>query len=165
MNIKYEGSEPLIEKESYIGEGCKIIGNVTIKKNVNIWFNTVIRGDINSVFIDENTNIQENSSIHVSDDAKTVIGKNVTIGHNAIIHGCTIEDNCLIGMGSTILDKAVIGEGSIVGANALVTRGKIIPKNSLVLGSPAKVVKEIDVAEDNITHAKEYAKLSKKYKC
>ncbi|MFV0520400.1 MAG: gamma carbonic anhydrase family protein [Lachnospirales bacterium] len=165
MLIKFLDKTPKLDFDTtFIGEGAKLIGDVTIKDNVNIWYNAVIRGDESYISIDENTNIQENCTIHVSQNQPTTIGKNVTVGHNAILHGCTIEDNCLIGMGATILDGAVIGYGSLVGANALVTSGTIIPKNSLVLGSPAKVVKEKDFSEDNLTHAKHYVALSKNYK-
>ncbi len=165
MLIKFLDKEPSLADDSvFIAEGAKIVGDVTLGKNVNIWYNAVIRGDIENVTIGENTNIQENCTVHVSPNFSTTIGKNVTVGHNAILHGCTVEDNCLIGMGATVLDGAVIGEGSIVGANALVTGYTIIPKHSLVLGSPAKVVKEVDYTEANIEHAKEYLDLVEKYK-
>lgn len=165
MLIDFMDKKPTLKDDSiFIADGSKIVGYVTLDSNVNIWYNVVIRGDIEPIYIGENTNIQENSTVHVSPNFKTTIGKNVTVGHNAIIHGCEIEDNCLIGMGATILDGAVIGEGSIVGANALVTGKTIIPKHSLVLGSPAKVVKEFDYTDENIEHAVEYINLAKKYK-
>ncbi len=165
MLIKFLDKEPSLADDSiFIAEGAKVVGDVALGKNVNIWYNAVVRGDLEKVTIGENTNIQENCTVHISPNFPTVLGKNVTVGHNAIIHGCTIADNCLIGMGATVLDGAVIGEGSIVGANALVTGNTIIPKHSLVLGSPAKVVKEVDYTEANIDHAVEYVDLAKKYK-
>ncbi len=164
MIVKYNNTKPTIVDESvFIAEGAKVIGNVTLKQNSNIWFNAVLRGDDCNITIGENTNIQDNCTVHVDHDTPTIIGNNVTVGHNAIIHGCVVEDNCLIGMGATILDGAVIGAGSIVGANSLVTGKTVIPPNSLVLGSPAKVVKEISVVENNINHAKRYVSLSKEY--
>ncbi len=164
MLIKYLDKNPkLLSDDIFIADGAKIIGDVNIHKNANIWYNAVLRGDEDSITIGESTNIQDNCTVHVAHDIPTKIGNFVTVGHNAVIHGCTIEDNCLIGMGATILDGAKIGEGSIVGANALVTGNTVIPPNSLVLGSPAKVVKEISANEDNISHANLYVKLSKDY--
>ncbi len=164
MFIKFKWKEPVCNEEVFIADGVKIIGDVKLEKGTNLWYNAVIRGDVNSVTIGENTNIQDNCTVHVSDETSTSIGKFVTVGHNAIIHGCTIEDYCLIGMGATVLDGAVVGEGSVVGANALVTGNTIIPPNSLVLGSPAKVIKEIDAIKSNKSHAIRYFELSKDYK-
>ncbi len=164
MNISFKGKSPnLLSDNIFIAEGAKIIGNVTLHSKCNIWFNTVLRGDIASITVGSNTNIQDNCTVHVNNNINAEIGSNVTIGHNSIIHGCTIEDNCLIGMGSVILDAAIIGTGSIVGANSLVTSNTIIPPNSLVLGSPAKVVKVIDAQEANVKHANDYFKLAKEY--
>ncbi len=164
MFFKYKDKEPKkIGDNIFVAEGAKVIGDVTLNSGSNIWFNAVLRGDDDSITIGNNTNIQDNCTVHCSKGTPTVIGNYVTVGHNAVVHGCTVEDNCLIGMGATILDGAVIGEGSIVGANALVTGNTIIPPNSLVLGSPAKVVKEIQVCEDNIHHAKCYCDLAKDY--
>ncbi len=163
MLIKFQGKEPICNGEVFIADGVKVIGDVKIEDGANLWFNAVIRGDDNYITIGENSNIQDSCSVHVSVELPTIIGKNVTVGHNAVVHACTIEDNCLIGMGATVLDGAVIGAGSIVGANALVTGNTIIPPNSLVLGSPAKVVKEINASKANEEHAIEYVALSKKY--
>ncbi len=164
MIIPFRNKKPnLLSSEIFIADGAKIIGNVTIHPKCSIWFNAVLRGDIAEITIGSNTNIQDNCTIHVDDTNNTKIGSNVTIGHNAIIHGCTIEDNCLIGMGSTILDGAVIGSGSIVGANSLVTSNTIIPPNSLVLGAPAKIVKSINVYNDNLEHAEKYFEIAQEY--
>ncbi len=164
MLIEFRGNSPKIESSVFLAEGVKIIGAVELRDNVNVWYNAVIRGDINKITIGKNSNIQENSTVHVSVDAEVVIGDNVTVGHNAIIHGCKIGTNCLIGMGAIVMDNAVIGEGSIVGAGTLVTENTIIPKNSLVLGSPGRVIKEIDVSKLNDSHAFGYTELAKKYK-
>ncbi len=164
MIIKFKDKTPnLLSNDIFIADGAKIIGDVTLHSQCNIWYNTVLRGDTAKITVGFNTNIQDNCTVHVSNEYNTEIGCNVTIGHNAIIHGCTIEDNCLIGMGSVILDGAVIGSGSIVGANSLVTSNTLIPPNSLVLGSPAKVVKTIDVQDINKTHAVKYFDLAKNY--
>ncbi len=164
MFIKFLDKEPCVIGDIFVADGAKIIGDVTLCDGANIWFNAVLRGDEESITIGANTNIQDNCTVHIGYGFPTVIGNNVTVGHNAIIHGCKIEDNCLIGMGATVLDGAIIGKGSIVGANALVTSNTVIPPNSLVLGSPAKVVKENDFNKSNEEHALGYVKLSKKYK-
>ncbi len=164
MVLEFEGIEPNVLGQIFIGDGAKVIGNVTLENGVNIWYNAVVRGDENEIYIGKNSNIQDNCVVHVTEQYSTKIGDNVTVGHNATIHGCTIENNCLIGMNAVILDGAHIGEGSIVGANAVVTGGMKIPKNSLVLGTPAKVVKEIDKSEENKLHAENYVKLANKYK-
>lgn len=143
----YKGTLPQIHKETFIAAGAHIIGQVVIARGVSVWFNAVIRGDMDSIIIDENSNVQDNAVIHVADNAPVKIGKNVTIGHSAVIHGCEIGDNCLIGMNATVLDGAKIGDNCIVGANALVPAGKKIPPRSLVVGVPAKVVRELSEEE------------------
>ncbi|MFO7677723.1 MAG: gamma carbonic anhydrase family protein [Thermoplasmatota archaeon] len=153
-----------IDKSSFIAPSAVIIGKVTIGKNCGIYPHAVIRGDQNTISIGDGSNVQDCCVIHVNEKFSVSIGKNVSLGHCAMVHGATIEDNCLIGIHSTILDGAVIGSGSIIGANALVTAGTKIPKNSLVLGVPGKVVKQdknfIDVIKSN---AEVYKKLSKKH--
>ncbi len=164
MLISYKNIKPvLLSTDIFIADGAKIIGNVTLHPNSSIWFNSVLRADCAKIVVGSNTNIQDNCTVHVGEDINTIIGANVTIGHNAVIHGCIIEDNCLIGMGSTILNGAVVGTGSIVGANSLVTMNTVIPPNSLVLGSPATVVKSINVTSDNISRANNYSTLAKDY--
>jgi len=148
MILSFRNKTPDIPKSSYVSESVDIIGDVILGENTNIWFGTVIRGDMNYIRIGSGTNIQDNSTIHVTTKtAPTIIGSNVTIGHNALIHGCTIEDNCLIGMGSIIMDKAVIGAGSIIGAGALVVPGTIVPEGSLFIGQPARMAREVTEAE------------------
>lgn len=131
----------------FIADTASVYGKVEMKENVNIWFNVAIRGDINTVFIDEGTNVQDGSILHVDTTHPLTIGKYVTIGHACIIHGCTIEDNVIIGMGATILNGAIIGENSIVGANSLVTQNKVFPPGMLIMGSPAKVVRPLTKKE------------------
>lgn len=143
----YLNTEPKIDASVYIAQGAIVLGSVELKKNVSIWHNAVLRGDINHIFIDEGSNIQDCAVIHLADDFGVRIGKNVTVGHSAVIHACEIEDECLIGMHATILDGAVIGKNSIIGAGSLVTKGSKIPEGSLVLGSPAKVVRPLSDEE------------------
>ena len=126
-------------KSVYLAPNATVVGDVQMGENVNVWYGAVIRGDHGTITIGDGTNIQDNAVLH---DGLT-LGKNCTVGHGAIVHGCTVEDNCLIGMGATILDGAVIGEGSIIGAGALVGEGKVIPPRSLVVGVPGKVIREV----------------------
>lgn len=156
---------PEIDDSVFVAENAIVIGKVNIKKDSNIWYNVVIRGDVNKISIGEKTNIQDFTMIHVADNYFTEIGNNVTIGHKAMIHGCIIKDNCLIGMGAIILDGAVIEENVIIGAGSLITQGKTIPKNSLVIGSPGRVIRELTIEEINYLKisADGYVKLSKQY--
>lgn len=147
MIKRYMGQSPVIHEEVYISETAVIIGKVTLKKNSNVWFGAVLRGDMESITIGENTNIQENSVVHVDKNDKVIIGDNCTIGHNAIIHGCTIGNNTLIGMGAIILNGAKIGNNSIVAAGALVTQNKQFEDGVLILGSPAKAVRKLTEEE------------------
>jgi Carbonic anhydrases/acetyltransferases, isoleucine patch superfamily len=144
-------------------KNATIVGNVDFSENVNIWYGAVIRADAGPIKIGENSNVQDNCVLHGNVNNMTVIGKNVTIGHAAVIHGCKIEDNVLIGMNSTILDDAVIGEGSIIGANALVPSGKIIPPRSLVLGVPGKIIRQVteEEVQETINNALWYVEMAK----
>ncbi len=137
----------------YIGENVILKGNYSISDQCSIWHNSVIRADSDTITIQENTNIQDLVMVHTGFGQSPVhIGKNVTIGHSAIIHGCTIGDNCLIGMGAIIMNHAKIGNNCIVGAGALITENKTFPNNVLILGSPAKVIRELTKEEiQNIT--------------
>ena len=166
MVMEFEGVTPKIDENTYISESVDIIGKVNVEENVNIWFGTRLRGDMNNIIIGENTNIQENSVVHVDINSPCIIGKNVTIGHGTIIHGCSISDNVLVGMGSIILNNAKIGNNTIIGAGSLITQGKEFPEGVLILGNPAKVVRKLTQAEiENIQcSADNYVRLSKKYK-
>lgn len=150
MIKEFEGITPKLDEKVFIADGAKVIGDVTIKEFGSIWFNTVARGDVNRIEIGRYTNIQDNSVVHVADDFPTIVGDFVTVGHNATLHGCVIEDHCLIGMSATVLNGAVVGKGSIVAAGALVRENQIIPPNSLVVGVPGKVVKTINENWDSI---------------
>ncbi|MDD3342966.1 MAG: gamma carbonic anhydrase family protein [Sulfurospirillaceae bacterium] len=156
MIISFQGLTPNIGKGVFVAPSADVIGDVIVGENSSIWFGVVIRADIHHVHIGQNTNIQDMSMIHVthytlpdkSDGNPTIIGDNVTIGHHVMLHGCTINNACLIGMSATILDGAIIGEESIVGAGALVTKNKIFPPRSLIMGNPAKWVREL--TEDEV---------------
>lgn len=151
MVKEYQGIKPNIDKTVFIADSADIIGKVNIEKNANIWYNTVIRADEQSITIGENTNIQDGCVVHVGNDIPTIIGKNVTVGHKALIHGCTIGDNTLIGMGSIVLDGAKVGEYTLLGAGSLVPPGKEIPSGVLAMGSPAKVIRELsDIEKENL---------------
>ena len=142
--VPYHGVYPKLDESVFLADGARIIGDVTLGKDVSIWFNTIVRADVHFIRVGNNTNIQDGACIHCTFQKNpTHIGNNVSIAHLAVIHGCIIEDNCLIGMGAIVMDKAVIGAGSLVGAGALVPQGMIIPERSLVLGSPAKVVRKV----------------------
>jgi carbonic anhydrase/acetyltransferase-like protein (isoleucine patch superfamily) len=134
---------PQIDPTAYVAPQAVIIGDVRLAAQSSVWPTAVLRGDINFIEIGEGSNIQDGSIVHLAEDLPVRVGKLVTVGHRAILHACTVEDNCLIGMGATILDGAVIGSGSIVGAHALVTKGTHIPPGSLVMGTPAKVVRPL----------------------
>jgi carbonic anhydrase/acetyltransferase-like protein (isoleucine patch superfamily) len=149
MIAKYKNFTPKIDNSAFIAETAAVIGNVEIEKDVSIWFSTVIRGDMNKISIGENSNIQDGSVIHCILDEETKIGKNVIIGHNCILHSCTIDDGSLIGMGAIVLDRAKIGKNCLIGAGSVVTPGTIIPDNSLALGSPAKIKRELTKDEIN----------------
>lgn len=138
------GISPTIGDNCYLAETAAIIGDVTMGNDCSIWFSTVLRGDVNSISIGNKVNIQDGAVVHtLYQRSKTVIGDNVSIGHNATIHGATIEDNCLIGMGATILDNAVVESGAIVAANALVTSGMRVESGYIYAGVPAKKIKEV----------------------
>jgi carbonic anhydrase/acetyltransferase-like protein (isoleucine patch superfamily) len=165
MIIAYKHYKPEIAESAFIADNSTIIGRCRIGTDCSVWYNTVLRADVNEIRVGRGTNIQDGCVVHCDDEYMTNIGENVTIGHKAIIHGCTIGTNCIIGMGSTILDGAVVGDNVIVGANSLITSGKVIPSGVLVMGSPAKVVRELTAEEiEGIRHsAAGYIALSKEY--
>ena len=139
--------KPSVGPNVYIASTAVVIGDVTLGAHSSVWYNAVLRGDINRIEVGEYSNVQDNAVLHLADDFPCILGRYVTVGHSAIVHACRVEDECLIGMGATVLDGAVIGAQSIVGANALVTQGMIVPPGSMVLGSPAKVVRPLRDAE------------------
>ena len=171
--LPYQGISPAINPSTWIAPGATVIGDVEIGEESSVWFGCVVRGDVHRIRIGDRTNIQDLSMLHVthykkpdkSDGHPTIIGNDVTIGHRVMLHGCTIEDACLIGMSATILDGAVIGRESIVGAGALVTGGKVFPPRSLILGSPAKAVRTLsdEEVEELYASAKRYVGFMQEY--
>ena len=158
--------KPDIDPTAYVSPGAVIIGKVKIGRHSSVWPNAVIRADINEIIIGDYTNIQDGSILHVADDCRVKIGNYVTVGHNANLHGCLIEDNALIGIGAMVLNGAVLKKGSQVGAGAVVTGSSVVSKNTLVLGMPAKFARKLTKKElkDNLKWAVKYSKLKEKYK-
>jgi len=150
----------------YIAESANVMGDVEIGNNVSVWFNAVIRSDSNKIIIGDDTNIQDGSVLHTEPWNKLIIGRGVTVGHKAMLHGCTIGDNSLIGINSVVLDDAVIGKNCLIGANSLIKSKAVIPDGSVVMGSPGKIVREISEAEIKIIagSAKYYIDNWKKFK-
>ncbi|MDY0122167.1 MAG: gamma carbonic anhydrase family protein [Sulfurimonas sp.] len=155
MLYPYKNMMPKLGQNTWVAPSADVVGDVTCGEECSIWFGCVVRGDVHYIQIGDRVNIQDLSMIHVthykkedkSDGNPTIIGDDVTIGHRVMLHGCTIESACLIGMSATILDGAVIGKESIVGAGALVTKNKVFPPRSLIMGSPAKLVRELSDEE------------------
>ena len=143
----FAGVSPSIHESAFIAASADVIGRVTLHEETSVWYHATLRGDIHEIVIGPRSNIQDNAVIHLADDYGCYIGELVTVGHSAILHACTVKDEVLVGMGAIVLDGAVIGERSIIGAGALVTGGTVIPPGSLVLGSPAKVVRTLSLAE------------------
>jgi carbonic anhydrase/acetyltransferase-like protein (isoleucine patch superfamily)/glutaredoxin-related protein len=152
-------------QENYIAPGAQVIGDVQLGENASVWHNAVVRADDRKILIGEETNIQDNATLHVEEDRDIHIGRGVTVGHNAIVHGCTVGDNTVIGMGAIIMNGAVIGDNCIVGAGAVVTENQIIAAGSLVLGIPGKVVRTLTEDEkiSNRKNAENYVRLAERY--
>lgn len=144
---EYLLKKPQVGKNVFIAKGAVVVGDVTIGDYSSVWYNAVIRADINKIVIGHHSNVQDNAVIHLAEDMPCIIGNYVTIGHCAVVHACTIGDECLVGMNATILDGAQIGEQSIVGANSVVPQGMKVPPGSLVVGVPAKIKKSLTEEE------------------
>jgi len=166
MILPYDGSVPKIAADVFVAEGAVVIGNVTIGSGSSIWFGTVVRGDVESITIGARTNIQDNSVCHCETGLWPLkIGDEVTIGHRAIIHGCTIENRALIGMGAIVMNGAVVGAESVVGAGAVVTEKMVVPPRHLVLGMPAKIARKLNPEEVGLLQfsAAHYYELAQSY--
>jgi carbonic anhydrase/acetyltransferase-like protein (isoleucine patch superfamily) len=172
MLKSFKGKSPQIDQSAFVAENAVIIGDVEIGPNASIWYGVAIRADINHVRIGQETNIQENTVIHVDlndrglGDCATIIGDRVTVGHGAILHGCKIGDDCLIGMGAIVLSGARVGAGSVVAAGALVREGQEVPPRSMVMGMPAEVKRQLpeEAIEQIRISARHYVDLAKEYK-
>ena len=157
---------PTIDPSCFVAEGAIVRGDVTLERGASVWFNAVLRGDCDRIVVGEGSNIQDGCVVHVDFGKPVCIGRNVTVGHGAIIHGCSIGDDTLVGMGAIILNGARIGAGCIVGAGALVTQGKEIQDGSVAMGSPARVVRAVtaEEREHSIANARMYAKEAQRYR-
>lgn len=144
----FQGIKPTIPDSCFIEDTAVVIGDVVLGEDCSVWFNAVIRGDVNHIRIGNRTNVQDLCMLHVTHDTHPlIIGNEVTIGHSVVLHGCTIKDRVLVGMGAIVMDGAVIGEDSVVGAGALVVEGTVVPPKSLILGSPGRVRRGVSDAE------------------
>lgn len=161
----FENFSPELNAPAYIAECAALIGRVTLMPDSSVWHHATLRADLAPIVVGRGSNIQDNACIHIDIDRGCYVGNWVTVGHGAILHACTIEDDCLVGMGAIVMDGAVIGRGSVVGAGAVVTKGCIIPPCSLVLGTPAKVVRRLgeDSASANHAHAVQYIDFARRF--
>jgi carbonic anhydrase/acetyltransferase-like protein (isoleucine patch superfamily) len=161
----YAGRVPRIAASAYIADSADVIGDVEIAENASIWFAAVLRGDIEPIRIGANSNIQDGSVVHTLDGSPTVVGDWVTVGHRAVLHGCAIENNCLIGMGAILLNDVRVGEGSIIAAGALVAEKTVIPPRSLYLGVPARFKRELKESDQQFIrmHADHYLEYKEVY--
>ena len=166
MIYDLEKNVPEVHSDAWVAPNAIIVGKVKLEKNSSIWFNAVLRGDIEPIIIGENSNIQDGSVLHTDPGYPLTVGKGVTVGHMVMLHGCQISDDTLIGIGSIILNNAKIGKNCIVGANTLITENKIIPDNSLVVGSPGRILRKVTDEEIKaiLENGKHYVDISKKYK-
>ncbi|MBR2030385.1 MAG: gamma carbonic anhydrase family protein [Clostridia bacterium] len=151
-------------KNNFVADGAKILGDVTLGNNVSVWYNAVLRGDVCKIIVGDDSNVQDCCVVHGKVGQPVIMGKGVSVGHGAILHGCTIGDNSLVGMGAVVLDGVVVGKNCIIGAGAVVTQNTIVPDNSLFLGCPAKFVKTVgdEQVESNIQNALHYVEIIKK---
>lgn len=166
MIMAYKGVSPTIDRTAFIVDGAHVIGDVHIGEYSSVWFNAIVRGDVNYIRIGSRTNVQDNCTLHVTKDTyPLIIGSNITVGHNVILHGCVIKDRCLLGMGSIVLDNAEVGEDCIIGAGAVVKEGMKVPAGSLVVGVPGKVVRLVSQEEKDriLRSAENYIGYSKNY--
>jgi len=161
-----DGVSPRLADDVWVAPNASVVGDVTLAENASVWFGVVIRCDNEPITIGKDTNIQDNSVLHSDPGMPLTIGAGVTVGHKAMLHGCTVGDNSLIGIGATVLNGAVIGKNCIVGAHALVTEGKVIPDNSLVVGSPARVMKTLGEPQEQMLKmsALHYVENAKRFK-
>ena len=157
---------PTIHSSAWVVPGATVIGDVTLGEESSVWYGAVLRGDINRIIIGSRSNVQDNAVVHLDTGYPTTVGELVTVGHTAIVHACTIDNEVLVGMGAIILDDVEVGARSIIGANALVTMGMKIPPGSLVLGSPAKIRRELtlDEQKDIARWAWSYVETAKRYR-
>jgi carbonic anhydrase/acetyltransferase-like protein (isoleucine patch superfamily) len=166
MISSFRGICPKISESAYVADCAQVIGSVCLKENTGIWHNAVLRGDMAQITIGAGSNVQDNCTLHCDELKPLVVGENVTIGHNAILHSCTVGDCCIIGMGAIVLNDVCIGSHCLIAAGSVLTPRTVIPDGSLVMGSPAKVKRELTEEEKLSirTNAQEYIKIAKEYK-
>ncbi len=163
---RYLGAVPRVGVDCFVAPGAAVIGDVTLHDGSSVWYGCVLRGDVNAITVGPRSNVQDGTVIHLGDRDPTVIGADVVVGHRAVVHGCTIEDACLIGIQATVLDGAHIGHGSVIGAGAVVPAGMVVPPHSLVLGVPGRVTKTLE-PEAEVFHrelAAKYGRLQGNYR-
>ena len=165
MFLSFCGKSPRNEGAAFVAPNATVQGDVILKPGSTVWYGAVLRGDDGTLTLGENSNVQDNAVLHCDPGGQVVLGKNVTVGHSAIVHGCTVGDNSLIGMHATILNHAVVGRNCIIGAGALVPEGMVIPDNSVAVGVPARVIKTIrdDQLAHNIENAKAYVEMGRQH--
>ncbi|MEU3526198.1 gamma carbonic anhydrase family protein [Streptomyces sp. NPDC038707] len=160
------GKEPRVDPEAFVAPTASVVGDVTVREGASVWYGAVVRGDIEKITVGARANVQDNVTLHADPGFPVSIGERVSIGHNAVVHGATVEEDCLIGMGATVLNGAVIGAGSLVAAQALVPQGMVVPPGSLVAGVPAKVRRALSEEEREgvILNGTLYADLAKTHR-
>ncbi|MER5941091.1 gamma carbonic anhydrase family protein [Streptomyces sp. NPDC001928] len=160
------GREPKIDGEVFVAPTASVIGDVTLDAGASVWYGAVLRGDVEKISVGASSNVQDNCTLHADPGFPVTVGERVSIGHNAVVHGATVEDDCLVGMGATVLNGAVIGAGSLVAAQALVPQGMVVPPGSLVAGVPAKVKRQLTEEErQGVTlNGTMYAELAKAHR-
>lgn len=163
MMLSFGGKMPRDEGAVFVAANATVLGDVTLGRGVNIWYGAVLRADEGALILGENSNVQDNAVLHCDPGGQVVLGKNVTVGHSALVHGCTVGDNSLVGMHATILNHAVVGKNCIIGAGALVPEGMVIPDGSVAVGVPARVIKPVTEAqiEANLRNAAHYVEHGK----
>lgn len=161
----FAGKCPTLHSPAYVADCSAVVGDVTLEQDSSIWHHATLRADLAPIVIGRGSNIQDNACLHIDLNRGCYVGQHVTVGHGAILHACTVEDDCLIGMGAIVMDGAIIGRGSVVGAGAVVTKGSVIPPCSLVLGTPAKVVRDLGESSiaANHAHAALYITLARQF--
>jgi gamma-carbonic anhydrase len=164
MVRSFEGRRPDVSRAAFVAASADVTGEVELGDGASVWYGAVLRADLAPIKLGAGTNVQDGAVMHVAEDHPCLLGDDVTVGHRAILHGCSIGDRCLVGMGAILLDGSVIGEESIVGAGALVTQGKSFPPRSMILGSPAKVARELrpDEVAGLREHARAYVELARR---
>ncbi len=166
MIVEFDGKMPIVDDSTWIAENASVIGDVTLGKDCSIWYSAVLRADESAIHVGDRSNIQDNATVHGDRGQAVFIGEDVTVGHHAIVHSCTIGSGTVVGMGAVVLNKAVIGEGCVIAAGSVVMSGMVVPPNSLVAGAPAVVKKDLgsEKIAKNIENAHEYIRLKSKYK-